>query len=285
MKISMWTSFLYGRPFESIVRSLRKAGFDSADLSAEHLSELLCSARPREQAKQWRELADGLGLPLLQTHLDLESDLTLPPDESGKQLDLLKRQLELAVFLEIPAAVIHVSPGGAGKNPAADGCRTGTGLDPEREEHAVRHLTELAAFLRGTPTRLALENLIFSERRAGNLIRLIELSGKPAELGICLDTGHLHCSGGDQVEFLEAVRGCLIALHIADNTGCADSHMLPLGRGTIDWRKFMRKLKSTGYPGIFNLEASGENPVLYPEILEAKLEYAAKMTRILTNME
>ena len=285
MRISMWTSFLYGRPFESIVRSLRKAGFDSADLSAEHLLELLDSDRPLERAKQWRELADGLGLPLLQTHLALESDLTLPPNESAKQLDFLKRQLELAMFLEIPAAVVHVSQCSGLDQPVSDVDRPGTGLDPEREEHAVWYLTELSAFLRGSPTRLALENLFFAELRAAHLISLIELAGRPAEVGICLDTGHLHCSGGDQVEFLDAAAGYLIALHVADNTGVADYHMLPLGRGTIDWRKFMRKLKSIDYPGIFNLEASGENSAEYPEILDAKLEYAAKVVQTLMRME
>lgn len=285
MRISMWTSFLYGRPFESIVRSLRKAGFDSADLSAEHLLELLDSARPLEQAKQWRSLADGLGLPLLQTHLALETDLTLPLEESRKQLDSLKRQLELAMFLEIPAAVVHVSQCTGIDTPVPDAGCPGTGLDPEREENAIRYLTELSAFLRRSPTRLALENLFFAELRAAHLISLIELAGRPAEVGICLDTGHLHCSGGDQVEFLDAAAGYLIALHVADNTGVADYHMLPLGRGTIDWRKFMRKLKSIDYPGIFNLEASGENSAEYPEILDAKLEYAAKVVQTLMQME
>ena len=137
MRISMWTSFLYGRPFESIVRSLRKAGFDSADLSAEHLLELLHSARPLEQAKQWRSLADGLGLPLLQTHLALGTDLTLPLEESGKQLDSLKRQLELAMFLEIPAAVVHVSQCSGIDMPDPNASQAGTGLDPAREENAV----------------------------------------------------------------------------------------------------------------------------------------------------
>ena len=285
MKISMWTSFLYGRPFESIVRSLRKAGFDSADLSAEHLLELLDSARPLEQARRWRELADGLGLPLLQTHLALESDLTLQPNESGEQLDFLKRQLELAMFLEIPAAVVHVSQCSGIDQPTADADRPGTGLDPEREEHAVWYLTQLSAFLKGSPTRLALENLFFAELRAKNLVSLIELAGKPPELGICLDTGHLHCSGGDQIEFLETAAPYLIALHISDNTGVTDYHMLPLGRGTIDWRRFMPKLKSIGYPGIFNLEASGENSPVYPEILDAKLDYAAKVVQTLMKME
>ena len=275
MKFSMWTSFLYGRPFESIVKSFQKAGFNSADLSVEHLDELLTSVCPLEQAKQWRDFARNHGVPLLQTHLAF-SDLTIPLKDSEKQMDFLKRELELAVAMEIPAAVIHVSGDGGMAN----------GADPgERSERIVQSLMKLSAFLRGSSTRLALENLLHAECRAEDLIRLIELSGKPAELGICLDTGHLHCTGGCQEEFLEQAADYLIALHIADNTGCADYHMLPLGRGTIDWRRFMHKLKSIHYPGIFNLEASGENSALYPEILDAKLNYAAQVVQVLLNLE
>ena len=44
MKISMWSSFLYGRTFESIIPAMSNAGFDSMDLSTEHLAELTGTA-------------------------------------------------------------------------------------------------------------------------------------------------------------------------------------------------------------------------------------------------
>lgn len=273
----MWTSFLYGRPFESVLRSLRDAGYNSADLSVEHLEKIVQSDSPHKHAVHWRDFAREIGLPLLQTHLYLDSDLSMPSgNERDQQIELLKRELEITVEMGIPAAVIHVSKGD-GKD---------WGHTPEaKTELIVKALNELTAFLKGTSTRLALENLFCSERRATDLLHLIELADNSVQLGICMDTGHLHCTGGNQTEFLDEAAEHLIALHIADNTGVADYHMLPLGRGTIDWHTFMRKLKTIPYPGIFNFEASGENSPIYPEILDAKLKYSAKVAETLINME
>ena len=102
MKISMWTSFLYGRSFESIIRSLHDAGFDSADLSVEHLDEMF--ELPEGTVLERRDFARENGVPLLQTHLSLESDLTMPPGpEAARFMDVLKRELELSVLMGNPA--------------------------------------------------------------------------------------------------------------------------------------------------------------------------------------
>ena len=95
----------------------------------------------------------------------------------------------------------------------------------------------------------------------------------------------MNWTGGDPVEFLEDAGNLVTALHIADNTGIGDYHMLPLGRGTVPWRAFMRKLKTIDYKGIFNYEASGENSAEYPEMLDAKLLYSAQLARILLALE
>jgi sugar phosphate isomerase/epimerase len=46
----------------------------------------------------------------------------------------------------------------------------------------------------------------------------------------------------------------LAALHLHDNNGRKDSHLLP-GLGTIDWQRVSARLKKTGYQGAISLEA------------------------------
>lgn len=268
MKISMWSSFLYGRKFENIIPAMHNAGFNSLDLSVEHLEEVTASPDARRKASRWRDMGREYDLPLLQTHLPLDTDLGVSGSAGQKQMDLLKRQLEMVMLMEIPVAVIHARP-------QPESCK----------ECVISNLLELCDFLKGSGTALALENLLECDTTAQELMALIALAGNHPKLGICLDTGHLHKTGGDPVEFLEKAGSLITALHISDNTGESDQHMLPLGRGSVPWRPFIKKLKSMDYKGIFNYEASGENSACYPEILDDKLFYAAKVARIMLAWE
>lgn len=99
-------------------------------------------------------------------------------------------------------------------------------------------------------------------------------------LGICLDTGHLNLVQGDPCKFLEEAGDKLIALHIADNLGNADHHMLPCGRGTVNWKAFMPKLKESPYRGLFNFEVPGERCSMRA-LQRLKLKYALELGRLM----
>ena len=108
------------------------------------------------------------------------------------------------------------------------------------------------------------------------LNELIDASGGE-HLGICLDTGHLRLAqerGLAQThrEFIEKAGPRLKALHIADNDGTYDEHIMPFGLGKINWQEVVGALKEFGYRDLFNLEIPGERrcPI---EIRRAKLAY------------
>ena len=48
------------------------------------------------------------------------------------------------------------------------------------------------------------------------------------------------------------------ALHIADNQGETDQHMMPFGKGKVDIEAVVRALKEIGYQNLFNFEIPGE---------------------------
>ena len=77
--------------------------------------------------------------------------------------------------------------------------------------------------------------------------------------GICLDTGHLNLKDKDQRNFILKAGKRLKALHIADNQGETDQHMMPYGRGNIDFDEVIRALREVDYEGLFNLEIPCEN--------------------------
>ena len=108
-------------------------------------------------------------------------------------------------------------------------------------------------------------------------LKAIETHIKENQLSlcVCLDTGHLHLFDKDQRNFILKAGKRLKALHIADNQGFEDQHMMPYGRGNIDFDEVVRALREIHYEGLFNLEIPGEN-FRPDEILGYKLEYIAK---------
>ncbi|MBQ7542682.1 MAG: TIM barrel protein [Clostridia bacterium] len=71
--------------------------------------------------------------------------------------------------------------------------------------------------------------------------------------GWCFDVGHAHCCGYKS-DVLKACAVVPMSLHIQDNDGSGDGHLIP-GDGTIDWNLFLCTLREIGYLGDCVLEA------------------------------
>ncbi len=123
---------------------------------------------------------------------------------------------------------------------------------------------------------ICLENLYNHARTCSDLLRLISCTGS-GKLGICLDTGHLNLGGDSQGDFIRQAGEHLKALHIADNQGKTDQHIMPFGAGNVDWQETIAALREVGYQGLFNYEIPGES-VAPMEIRLAKLAYLKNMT-------
>jgi sugar phosphate isomerase/epimerase len=134
-------------------------------------------------------------------------------------------------------------------------------LDGSRDlaRRAVERLTALAAPL---GVQVALEVGVNEHSRPGSLVHLLEdeielADGLGACPGICLDFGHAHIAG-DLVDAIEQVSEHLIAVHVHDNRGRDDDHLVPF-EGTIDWPAALTTVQKVGYDGtwIFEIGARG----------------------------
>ena len=79
-----------------------------------------------------------------------------------------------------------------------------------------------------------------------------------AEIGICLDVGHAHLEG-DLIDAIEITSGHLASLHVHDNRGRTDDHLVPFD-GTIDWPAAVTALQKVGYDGALIVEAAPRGP-------------------------
>ena len=123
----------------------------------------------------------------------------------------------------------------------------------EKRAAFVRNVAEVAEYAAPKGVRLALENMgpggytCEPER----LVTLMEDLDAP-NVGVVIDTGHRNLSG-DPATALRAVGEHLITLHLHDNHGEQDEHLLP-GRGNIKWDAVKVALADVGYDGAFMYE-------------------------------
>ena len=259
MKLAMWTSYLYDLQPEDMVARFSERGWTHLELSDEHAAELLTRGDPESTGRAFAALAEGLGVRVPQGHLSLSMDITsgTPADA----LESLKPWMDLFLGVGIRAGVLHW--GGKALRESGHG-------PEEIKEARVAVLSALADYLGGTDLVVCLENLA-DIGDASPLLDLIAAVGG-TNLGICLDTGHLNLAGGTPREFVRQAGPALHALHVADNEGKTDQHLMPYGRGTVDWEGFTQSLRDADYKGLFNFEIPGENRCPLP-VRFAKLDY------------
>ncbi len=224
-------------PLTSVPDFLADAGFDGADLSL----ELIAGLDEFDNDDGWRSVvyrfgnraaARGLSLPVC--HLPFYMP---DPDYApgmARFIREVRSGIRAAAMLHIPDAVIHPIVRHSSRR-----CRS------EWLDENVRFLTPLCEQATRLGVTLCIENMvgrpytdapdeaIFGSRAAD----ILELA-TCLDTSVCWDFGHANLSGLCQSAELEHLRGRLRAIHIHDNDGIHDAHLIP-GDGptvsSVDW--------------------------------------------------
>lgn len=106
--------------------------------------------------------------------------------------------------------------------------------------------------------------------------------------GFCLDVGHAVLTGANLYQYITTLGKRLTILHIHDNDGNNDSHMIPFTqmdrrgkRLRIDWEKFIRGLKEIEYEGPISFETFRGLEVLPEELRKDGLQFISAIGRYL----
>ena len=111
-------------------------------------------------------------------------------------------------------------------------------------------------------------------------VTLIDSFNDPEHVGACYDFGHANLVGGFHRQNLTILGKRIKAIHVQDNKGLEDDHLLPF-HGNIDWKEAMQALAEIGYDGDLTFEIQ-EWGRFYPKELKSMMaEYAAKVGNIL----
>ncbi len=232
-------------PLTAAADFLADAGFDGADLSL----ELIAGLEEFDNDDGWRSVvysfgnraaARGLSLPVC--HLPFYMPDPDDPIAMPRFCREVRSGIRAAAMLRIPDAVIHPIV-----RHSSVRCRDGwlsdnlTFLSPMCELASRLGVNLCIENMAGRPYPDHPDEAVFGSRAAD----VWELASRLGT-GICWDFGHANLSGLCQSAELEKLRGRLRVIHIHDNDGHKDTHLIPgdhPARDSVDWEDVAEGLR------------------------------------------
>ena len=242
--------YFENRSIASPIAAMNETGFKHLDMS---FYSVIYKGSPwilpgdswKKEVEDSLILADKYGFDFCQAH---------SPDgehfKEGEARDALilatKRSIEACAMLGIPHTVIHAAGCGPDK---AEFDRKNIEFYRLFEEDAEKHNVDLL-----TENSAEAWNPEYFLRTGKEIRDFVEHAGIP-RLHINWDTGHGNVQGVNQYDDIMAMGKELRALHIQDNDGKVDAHLMPL-MGTVNFDDVIRGLIDAGFSGDFTFEGS-----------------------------
>ena len=239
----------HGQPLNpALLDLMQQLGLVAIEIADYHPNFDYTDGELLDRIRGWME-SRGLALNSIHAHFEQrqpDSDLA-DPDESQRRESVALYRNGLAGLARLGGDILvthHIAIPEPDQEPEAY---------KRRRDAFVASLNDLAADAGDLGVRLAIENLPSGWRAdVRNLMALIEDADAGPAVGICLDTGHRHLEG-DNSTAIRTLGWRLITLHIHDNHGQRDEHIMPLD-GTINWAPVVAALRAIDYPGVFMYE-------------------------------
>jgi len=241
-------------------RLIRQAGFEGILLWWDEIPDC-------PDYRQHPELARRAGLCVENIHTQFEHADCIWEDSAAGQAvyEYYLQCVDDCAAFEIPTMVLHP-------------LRTHP-TSPQPSQLGLERFKRIAERAEQRGVNVAVENM----RGAQAIARgtwVLEQIGSP-RLGFCYDSGHHHARHVPEADLFAQFGHRLTALHLHDNDGTDDQHLLPFD-GTTDWSAQMRRIAATGYRGPTALEVEPEGYAGMPpeEFLARAYERAKRLDQL-----
>jgi sugar phosphate isomerase/epimerase len=137
-------------------------------------------------------------------------------------------------------------------------------------KQTILGLRLLAECIAGTEVRICLESHLGSQiRDLSDYDEILAGVGSP-QVGITVDTGHLHAAGADMFALIRRYPDRVWNVHLKDHVG---AQSVPIGTGEIDLRGLVRALREIDYEGFFAVELEVTDPENAVEYIKHAFDY------------
>lgn len=237
---------LYVDTYEEKIKLLYDAGFRYIDIDFCGI-DLFMGSDWEYRAKKLREYAEGMSMKFVQAHSPCNGNPVVYDKQREILIQSTKRSFEVCQVLGIENMVVH--------NGAIRGMDKKTFF--EENEKFNR---EFFPVMEKTGVRLCIENSTAANLPGRyffldgfDMCEYIEKINHPL-LKACWDTGHANIEQ-HHYEDIMALGNLLTTIHVHDNNGCNDEHMMPF-TGTMNFDELMCGLIDSQYRGYFTLESN-----------------------------
>lgn len=226
-----------GYPAEKAIDRLARLGYEGIDMGFDYWTfdgSPFASDDYLEWGRSLRKHADSVGIPYTHAH---------SPGDAGSD-KWVKRSIEVSALLGAKYLVVHPIFRIDGK--IIEDKETFLSVNASAVRKWLPLLTEKDVVMLS-------ENILWGASADPCIIADLVKEVDSPYFGWCFDVGHAWSSGFAP----DIVKRCSVvplSLHIQDNHGNGDEHLIP-GDGTIDFNLFFDSLKEVGYHGDCVLEA------------------------------
>ena len=250
MKLATTTGdfFAYTDSQAFALEHIRKAGFLYADYNFGcdyNLKNGVYAEDYESYFAHIQNVSEQLGIQLIQAHAPMGKPLT----DGGKLLEATLRCVDACGAWGIPNLVVHsgYTRGLSPEETFAENKKFFMPLLERAEKYGVNILVE-------NFNKMCVDGLYWIDN-APDLLRMIECVNHPLFHAVW-DVGHANMQDMPQDEALRMLGNHIRALHIQDNMGDVDSHLVPF-LGSLNMDAVMTGLLDIGYNGYFTFEVGG----------------------------
>lgn len=203
--------------------------------------------------------SEKYGIKFSQMHAPFPTYFEGMPEQTEYLLQVVEKCIAVCAYVDCPAIVVHPYNSGCKKKDIEINLEMYRRLMPAAKKYGVKICLE-NLFSIGK-TRLT-EGICTHAEDACYLIDLLNSEAGEDIFGFCLDVGHANVMGKNLRQYINTLGKRLTVLHIHDNDGKGDKHMLPYTQATdlwgadlaTDWEGFLMGLRDIEYEGNLSFE-------------------------------
>ena len=236
---------------EAAIKIICESGFDGIDYSMFRMSkdnDILNSADYMNHIKEIKKIADSYNVTFEQAHSPFPTIKENDAEYSEKNIDRVKRSLEIAGYLGSSVCVVH---------PVV--------FSTDQFEKNIEMYLSLEPYAKDYGVKIALENMWGWDNTDKKIIPNVCSTAEdfnryvdalnPEYFTACLDLGHCGLVGEDAASMIKDMgQKRLGALHVHDNDNVHDSHTMPY-ISKMNWPSILMALAEIDYAGNFTYEA------------------------------
>ena len=260
------------------VRRLKAAGFEHIDLTLTFIdrpSNLFCCEDWEKKAYALREEAEKLGVTFVQSHAPFvprRSLIVHTAEEVEHFRQMLMRSQRISEICAVPNIVIH---------PLSEGNSTMEDFD-SHVRYNYEFYDEFLSSCDKSGICACFENLPLGYGQYAAQILALMNGQNIHNVAACWDFGHGQIaypkrawSDADQAAAIKSLKGHIRAVHVHDNLGKDDNHLLPF-LGIVKWEKVLPALRVAGFTGDLVFEIKQNEGMPY-DLMDDSMGFCAKV--------